>query len=461
MACLRSRVLLGTLVLVFSTQFLGQANPGPTAPRKSQSAANKKTPKDDLKARRIDVIFGLFEEAYGVAQELPSAQRLEILKSICQSAPFVVDQVPAAFAALRPNGAPLKPPTQLDAKYQERLGQWSEELYRSADELTGNAKVSTQVAAVRAMVKVDDKRALEMLDGIDPPDYGQQDQRSILAMFVFSDVLNRRGPNIVPELRRRALQLGDNDAFPYSAINAVMNQLQGHPAMVRQLFSDSLTYYRRSTDPYNPTFGILAMLRSRKVTVQLEPWQVHDAAEAIATRLRSVVEEEKRAAEDGKPRRPGVSIIVSSARESLKSTDPDLAATIPDPPPNSSRPTLTTSQPTEFPASPPDDGQKKLRAEFEKTSTALMSLSEDEVTSGRELQQTIDRGVDQGAEVARSMTDQGQGSDWERQTESHLRDFIQVGSRLNPAMTLAAVRRIQDAELKARLLLTIANTVQQ
>jgi hypothetical protein len=38
-------------------------------------------------------------------------------------------------------------------------------------------------------------------------------------------------------------------------------------------------------------------------------------------------------------------------------------------------------------------------------------------------------------------------------------DTVQVGTRVNPAATLAAIRRVQDSELKARLLVLVAGSV--
>jgi hypothetical protein len=74
------------------------------------------------------------------------------------------------------------------------------------------------------------------------------------------------------------------------------------------------------------------------------------------------------------------------------------------------------------------------------------------------LQQVIDKGVDQGATVvSRTMETEDKGSTLAQQRMSGLLDFVQVGTRVNAAMTLAAVRRVTDPLLKARLLLNMAN----
>lgn len=428
-----------------------------TPPAKSKP---KNPPAKDLAEQKLEILFGIYEEAYGVAQQLNTEDRAGVLTEICQGASFAVGPQPTGRAWVR--GVPQKPEVAKGAeKYADRMKQWAEELFRTADELDGPRRFGAQSAAIRAMARYDGERALEMLDGINPPDYGQYDSRGTMAIFVFSKILESRGPEIVPLLRSRAIAIGDADpnAYPYTAMNAVMDELGGHRDLIQQLFADSLRYYRQSSEPINPTFGMLGLLRSEKITSNLEPSQVHEAAQEIAERMRLVVEQAKQGYESGKGFSPGTAMVVRTVRDGLKQIDPTLAASIPEPPPVSggkkSTPTIKPPKPIPSQADPEVE---KLAQEFRKTSTSLMIMSENEVHSGRELQQVIDKGVDQGATVvSRTMGSEDKGSTLGQQRMSGLLDFVQVGTRVNAAMTLAAVRRVTDPLLKARLLLNMAN----
>jgi hypothetical protein len=407
--------------------------------------------------QRRQIIFNILDEAHSSAAELPVEQRLPILKEICWTAFGSTDRLMAR--AIMSNPGRRTPELQtLDQQTTERLANWSEELYRLADDLPQGsyAKLDAQSAAVRSMVPVDDRRALEMLDGLESSDT-QASRQAInnLAIFVFTEALARRGDAAVPELRARAQSLGENGQYPYDAMAAVLGRIARKDA-AQKIFGDALSAFQHSDENLNSMLGMLSITRVGRKRRVLESWQSHEGALAIADRLKAEIAKEQKAYEDGKQMRPGLSIIVNSMETVLKEIDPVLAATIPALPPY--RPvaeqTIVSSQ------SPPKDTPspelKKQQEEFGKTSIRLMELSESETHSGPELQQVIDKGVGEAVTLLNTATQDAKDHVSALEAEMpRVTDFIQVGARTNPAMTLAAVRRVQDSEIRARMLVTI------
>lgn len=449
---MRSGVLVMTAVSVLGG--CGFAQTKPAAPAKaattSSPAKTQKKPADE-DAQRRQILFNLLDEAHSAASELPTEQRIAILKNLC----YIESLASRPF---RKGPALVSEPDVDDPAMKKAFKNWSEELYGAADELTQGSygKLEAQAAAVRAMVPADYKRALQMLDGLDASDErGAQEQRNFLAMYVFSEVVKKQGPAAVPELRARAQALGETGQYPYVAMSTVAGYVTDVEA-VRSIFGDALSNFQRSDDKLNSMFGMLSFLRRDDLRTKLQPWQVHEGSVAVANRLKSEIEQEQRAYNEGRPMRPGLSLIASTVKNGLKEIDPDLAATVPELPPYRAAPAKQTVG-DDAPAAAASPELKKLSAEFDKTSTHLMELSEDETHEGAELRQTIDRGIDQAVEVLRRSTQDAK--DHIAALESAMgpvTDFVQVGARTNPAMTLAAVRKVQDSEIRARMLLIIA-----
>jgi hypothetical protein len=161
---------------------------------------------------------------------------------------------------------------------------------------------------------------------------------------------------------------------------------------------------------------------------------------------------------------PGAPILVSSIRASLKQYAPEIAATIPDPPAfvPSSTPAQTVAP--KLPKAPvPDESLQELHNSFEKNRTAVMAMNEDEVHEGQEMRDTIDRAISQGAEYVQRTVRAYDPKDHTYALDTTigpLIDTVQVGTRVNPAATLTAIRGIQDSEIKARLLTIVAGSVE-
>lgn len=450
---MRRDALLMVVVAVLGA--LGQAQSKPASPAKPGTTSNQPKLQNkavDQEAQRRQVLFNLLDEAHSAANELPTEQRIAILKMLCD----------IESLAARPyrKGLPLvSEPDVDDPQMKKAFKAWSEELYGAADELTQGsyAKLEAQASAVRAMVPADYKRALQMLDGLDASDErGALEQRNFLAMYVFSEVVRKQGSSAVPELRARAQALGETGQYPYVAMSSVAGDISDIEA-VRSIFGDALSNFQRSDDKLNSMFGMLSFLRRDDVRTKLQPWQAHEGSVAVANRLKAQIDQEQRAYNEGQPMRPGLSLIVNSVKSGLRDVNPDLAATIPELPPYRAAPakqTIGDDAPVTATASPE---LKKASAEFDKTSMHLMELSEDETHGGAELRQTIEKGIDQAVEVLRRSTQDAKNHVAALESAmGPVTDFVQVGARTNPAMTLAAVRKVQDSEIRARMLLIIA-----
>lgn len=433
----------------------------PLAP--SKKLPTKTTPKKPTltaEDQRREIIFSLLEEAHAAAKELPTEQRVPILKEICG--------LGFAYTARFPNGLT---PTRgtisvrlwpLDRERRKWLRSLAEELYRAADELPqgSNAKLDAQVAAARAMVPVDDKRALEILDKLEAADPQRaEQQRNYLATDVFAGMLQRHGESVIPDLRARAQTMGENGQYPYGAMAAVLSQVQNRE-LVQAIFEDALASYQHASDRLVSMFEMLSMVRDEHIRQKLEPSQVREAAQEIANQLKREIDREQRAFDEGKPGRPGLLVLVEGIRGGLKEVDPDVAASIPSVPAANAAPArqLVGDGAPAPPVTNPD--MKKLRPAFEKTSTRLIEMSESEIHGGTELRQVIEKGVDQGTELLHaSIQDANDHTAALDYAIGPVADFVQLGARLNAAMTLECVRKIQDSEIRARMLLAITGAL--
>jgi hypothetical protein len=449
---------LAIILVLMSDAGWCQKSASPAPSEKLPTKVISKKPLATAEDQRREIIFNLLEEAHAAAEELPTERQIAILKVICGTGFDSLHGWQPGGMAGNSKVRHGQFATVSNPELSNRLKQWSEELYSAADGLESGsyARLDAQAVAVRAMVPADDKRALEMLDGLDASDVkGAQEQRNYLAVWVFSEMMQRGGDSVVQDLRARAQTLGESGQYPYVAMAAVTSRVR-NKELIRSIFNDALSSYQRSTDKLNSMFGMLSLLGDEQMRHNLEPWQVHEASVQIADRLKAEIEREQRAFEEGKPTRPGMTLIADRLCARLKEINPDLAATIPKMPPHTVIPARQTIG-DDVPVTVLSPALKKLKSDFEKTSTRLMEMSEDEVHGGAELRQVIDRGVELGTELLHAST---------QDAEDHMSalnkamppvtDFVQVGARTNPAMTLAAVRKVQDSELRARMLLTIA-----
>jgi hypothetical protein len=353
-----------------------------------------------------DVAFNLLEEAYGTSRELSSELRIPLLSQICSSASFLSATSRAVFTLRShrtPRTAAVKgshTTVELTKKQKDRVKDWSEELYLLGSEFPAGSEIrgAAELAATRAMVKIDIDRALEMFDAVNTEGDPFFDSRAGLEYQLFDSLYRAKGEAVLPDLRRKALALGDQGAYPYEAISNLIQQVNGHPQIVRQFFSDAITCYRRSNSPIQKSFAILGML-SKPIRDQLELWQVQDAAQELAAQAKRYVQSQREMQSQGQTTAPGGGMIVNSIRASLKQFAPEIASTIPDPPPFIPSTHSPATVAAKLPQAPvPDESLKALHDAFEANRTAIMAMNEDEIHDGPEMRETIEKAVTQGAE---------------------------------------------------------------
>lgn len=208
----------------------------------------------------------------------------------------------------------------------------------------------------------------------------------------------------------------------------------------------------------------MGMLASKHTRDQLEAWQVQDAATELAAQAKRYVQSQRDLLSQGATTAPGAPMLITAIRTSLKLYAPEIAATIPDPPafvPPASPAQLIAPRLPKAPV--PDESLKHLYDSFEKNRTRVMAMNEDETHEGQQMQDALESAIGQGAEyVLRTVRgyDPQDHSYALNSTIGPLLDTVQVGTRVNPAATLAAIRRIQDSELKTRLLTIVAGSVE-
>ena len=348
----------------------------------------------------------------------------------------------------------------LSSDQRKQLKAWIEDLYAIGDEFPRGARehMDAQFAATRAMVPVDSKRALEMLDAADVftnPD-NQWNMRDVVSITLFQSLYRKEGLKAIPLLRRKALQFGEQEDYPFHGVASLLREIKGHPEIVQQFFNDAITAYRRTSQPIRKTMGMVSLLSSREIRSQLAPWQVQDAAEELADQMRQAVSHP-----DPTGRLPMRAYVVA-VKSALNQIAPELSKSIPDLPSSYLAPDRSTS-PNQAQSAPEDASTRELRKNFEDSRTAIMELNENDVHDGQQVTQPIDRSIRLGS----SLVERLKGGD-EKQNESAvqdarraLRQAVQVGVHVNAPVTLASVRQIQDSATQAEMLIAVAQTLRQ
>ncbi len=433
--------------------------PPVTVKKKSSSSAEV----PDLKR---DIVFNLLEEAYATSGDLQPDRRIRVLSRICQTASELTQRSPGMLlvgsAEIRGRVDNRRVGVALTKKQLQLLKDWSNELFRLGTDFPADSRERHEAAfgAMRSMAAVDVERAFEMLQSTDT---GSGVAAGGSTVLIFNAYYQKKGLKAIPEIQQQASQLGDRGSYPYEAVATLLTGMKGHPEIVRQFFNDAMTYYRRGTNTVHESYGMLRLLTAKQIRTQLEGWQVQAAAQLLADQMTAYVQNQRDLQLQGKPTAPGGQFVVRSVKSGLKQFAPEIAATIPDAPtfiPSSFPTGPQTSRP--HPA-PPDETLTTLRATFEERRAAVMELNENEIHEGPQMQQTIDSAVDLGAEVTMRMLATYPPQDHNyamRMASASITDVVQVGTRVNPAATLGAIRRIQDDELKAELLITVASTLQ-
>ena len=444
----------------------------PTTPKKSE--AKSKTAPTAQKPEEIerDVSFNLLEEAHTTSRDLASDVRIPLLTQICQSAGMNA-RSRGIFVVRAPYASAASPVRAKDAraaltkKQKARVKDWAEELYALGNEFPAGSRERgiAMLAATRAMAEIDADRALEMFSNSKAEGDSLFDIGSGIEYQIFDALYRAKGPTALPELRRKAIELGDRGSYPYEAVSNLSQQVKGHPEVVRQFFSDAVTYYRRGNVSIERSFGLMGMLGSKQIRDQLEAWQVQDAAAELAAHAKRYVQSQRDLQSQGAAATaPGAPMLVNSIRASLRRYAPEIAVTIPDPPAFVPSSTPTPMVAPKLPKAPvPDESLQEVHDSFEKNRTLVMTMNEDEIHEGQEMRDTIDRAISQGAEYVVRTVRAYEPKDHTYAMESTigpLIDTVQVGTRVNPAATLAAIRGIQDSEIKTRLLTIVAGSVE-
>jgi hypothetical protein len=454
------------LVAVLSVFVTGQNSSQQNA-AKSKTASSRQSPEEIER----DISFNLLEEAYGTSRDLSSDIRIPLLSQICQDAGRMNRSSRGVFAVrgqLTLSGSTVKARetrAELTRKQNARAKDWTEELYSLGSEFPAGSheRAIALMSATRAMAAIDADRALEMFSNSKTEGDSIFDARSGIEYQIFDALYRAKGTAALPDLRRKAIEFGDQGSYPYEAVANLLQQVNGHPDVVRQFFSDAVSYYRRGNIPVQKSFGFMGMLGSKQVRDQLEAWQVQDAAQELAAQAKRYVQSQRELQSQGAATAPGASMLVNAIRGSLKQYAPEIGATIPDPPPFVLSAPPSPGMKSTLPKAPvPDESLKTLRDSFEKNRTAVMVMNEDEIHEGQEMRDTLDRAVSQGAEYVLRTVRAYDLKDHRYALESTigpLIDTVQVGTRVNPAATLEAVRGIQDSEIKTRLLTVVASSV--
>jgi hypothetical protein len=309
---------------------------------------------------------------------------------------------------------------------------------------------------------------MQLLDSTDfePASHGR-DSRWTVASVLFNRLYDLQGTAALPDIRREALSLGDRGVYPFLAIASLLNQVQT-PDVVSQFFGDALDYFRRSGTNRTQVFGLLSLMSSDRVRKQVQPWQLQEAASAIAADVKDYARSQNDLQAEGESIDPNISSFLRYVQASLKRIAPEVAAQLPSPSsfPAGSGYLLSVNSNTQGkrPVAPvPDDSLKTLQKAFEASRTAMMKLGEDEVHEGPEMQQTIDRTVGLGAEVVDRTVLAYAPEDHDYAmlvSTTELSGVARLGAHINPAATLSAIRQIQDDELRTKLLLAVARTIQ-
>lgn len=171
----------------------------------------------------------------------------------------ILERAHLAMASLPPEerSTALAGLTGVAADYKSpHLREWAEELFQSANSLSGEAKRRTQAAAVNAMTQLDPARAAAMLSQMEPDEIGDADNhptpayRAMAAQRLIEVVSFRFKEASVPVIRQIANSLGQSGGYPYAAIGDVLGRMgKANPETSESLYRDALAAYRQDSSP--------------------------------------------------------------------------------------------------------------------------------------------------------------------------------------------------------------------
>jgi hypothetical protein len=468
------RKTIAVLIAIISTaSALGGQQPKTAPVKKKPAVATKATKFYDPGSLNRDTTFSLLREAYNTSLDLTSEQRIPLLAQLCQISASMNSRSGEARLIVRAKDGRMKTrPEHIDepdlTKQQSaELRDWSEELFQLGDEFPSDSqlRLQAQTSATRAMVFVDPERAMQMLESIQstPRQYGW-DPRTTVVSALFNELYARQGNAAIPTIRREALSLGDQGSYPYMAVSILLNQTHDNRDLDRQFFADAADYFRRSPATRQSIFGMLNLLSSDQIRKQLEDWQTSEAVTEIVSQVKAYVHGESE--QNDAP--GGVRGLLMMVRNSLKQFAPDAVDSLPDtadPGFNAGAyfTSVNASALRKISQPVPDESTRELKAAFEASRTAMMKLNESDIHEGPQVQQAISRTVELGAELAEQTIESYAAEDHAYAvliSSMELGGVARLGAHINPAVTLAAVRSVPDEELRTRLLLAMAGTVE-
>ncbi len=467
MCGLRGQVVVLSVAIAFSVSLGAQQHKSsPANKHRSAPITDSESPVD----LNRDTTFTLLLEAYNSSRDLPSEQRIPLLSEICEVSASLNSSRPRSLSrGDRIQKDNPRKSADLTKKQRDKLRDWAEELFQLGSEFPSGSQLraQAQVAAARSIVSADPKRAMELLDSVDAgPATNGPDSRWSVASALFTRLYDAHGAAAFPEIRREALSLGDRGAYPYFAISSLLNQVHGNTEITRQFFADAVDYFRRSNTSRAQVFGLMTMLDSDQVRNQLQPWQVQDAASQVVGQVKDYVRMQTELQPNSEAVDPNIRAFLQFLKSSMKRFAPEIAAQLPDSadfPSNAGSRLLSVNARRKTPQAPaPDDSMKALQKEFAKSRTTMMKLGEDEIHEGSEMQQIIDRTVTLGTELAERTVLSYAPEDHAYAmliSTAELSGVARLGAHINPAATLAAIRQIQNDEIKTKLLLSVARTI--
>jgi hypothetical protein len=461
------------LVVMLSFPVVAQVSagtPSSSRPAKSSTKSKKSNPSKPEVLQR-DIGFGLLQEAYASSRDLSSDVRVPLLAEICHQSlalnargrGMYVIRLRNGTRSVSPATRVLKP-SEFTKKQKREIKDWAEELYTLGQEFPAESdeRNTATSASIRAMIEVDLDRAMELYAASRAEGSSVVNRRFGIEFQLFDAVYREKGVSSLPELRSMANEAGDRGSYPFEAVSSLLHRMNGNPDAVREFFSDAVSYYRQGSSSIQRTFGLLTLLSSKQIREQLEPWQVQDAVELLAEQANQYVQAQRELQSLGSATAPNGPMMIQTIKNGLRQFAPEIAATIPEPPPIGV--TRITSSAARQPQTPvPDESLKVLNELFEENRTQVMVMNENEVHDGPEMRDTIDRAVSLGSEFVLRTVRAYDPEDHlmaMRSTIPSLIDTVQVGTRVNPAATLSAVRKIQDSEIRTRLLVTVAGSIE-
>ena len=179
------------------------------------------------------------------SHEVPDPESL-LIRSYLKSKDFTPSNRALLLNRLADAASKLQPPLT-------RL--WSEEAFQVASKLPvdDENRQAYQANAAVGLVKVDPKRALELLAMTDPPEPAKEgqpkpmDMRTFAAENVFPEIWKRDGVPALDNIRSQAQQIGETGEYPYRAIGKILPEVaKRSQPKAETLFTEALSYYNKS-----------------------------------------------------------------------------------------------------------------------------------------------------------------------------------------------------------------------